>query len=172
MFRQLFLFLTVTATGLAQAQSYQSENVLTLDEGSTGGQATLEDIAWLAGSWEGEAFGGTFEEVWTPAHGGTMAGLFKLIHGDAPSLYEIQTISEEDGTLVWKVKHFNRDFSAWEDKTEHVAFRLVKIDSSGAYFDGITIKKDGPNLVGYLMVGAEGNATEEKIVYRPSSLRN
>ena len=42
--------------------------------------------------------------------------LFKLFSGDEPAMYEILLLTVEDGTLSLKVKHFNPDFTAWEEK--------------------------------------------------------
>jgi len=61
----------------------------------------------MVGSWTGEAFGGTFEEVWNPASLGTMVGLFKFMGDDAVSFYELMLLTEEEGSLVLKV---------WEEK--------------------------------------------------------
>ena len=33
-----------------------------------------------------------------------------------------------------KVKHFNPDFSAWEERAEFVPFPLVKLEKNVAYF--------------------------------------
>lgn len=157
----------ISAVPRLAAQTNRTPHVLGLDDGSESPQASLEDIAWLAGSWEGEAFGGTFEEVWTPPSNGSMVGLFKLMHDGSVSIYEIQTMTEEEGRLVWKVKHFNADFTAWEGKDEYVSFPLVKIEPGAAYFDGITLRRDNENLIGYLLVSHGDEVREERLVYRP-----
>lgn len=174
---KLFLYLLPAALMLAFAanpvssQTPAGQNVLELEEGSSSPPATLDDIAWLAGSWQGEAFGGTFEEVWTPPSNGSMAGLYKLVHNGRVSVYEIQTITVEEGSLVWRVKHFTGDFVAWEDKEESVKFRLVKIEPEAAYFEGLTVRKEGENLIGFLVASQDGKVTEERLVYRPAPLR-
>ena len=39
---------------------------------------TLENIAWISGTWHGEAFGGITEEIWSEPSGGSMMATFKL----------------------------------------------------------------------------------------------
>jgi hypothetical protein len=48
----------------ALAQSPRTEHTLKLDEGEASPEASIGDIAWLAGFWTGDAFGGTAEETW------------------------------------------------------------------------------------------------------------
>ncbi len=90
--------------------------------------ATLDDASWLVGSWTGTAFGQTFEQVWNAPSAGSMIGLFKLYDDDGVSFYELLQLTTQDDTLSLKVKHFNADFTAWEDKADYVDFRLVKIE--------------------------------------------
>lgn len=154
----------------SDAQTVRTEHVLGLDEGAQSPPAVLEDMAWLAGAWTGEGFGGTIEEVWTPPSNGSMAGLFKLAHDGKPSIYEIQTITVENGSLVWKVKHFGGDFVAWEERDGFVAFPLVKMEPAAAYFDGMTLIRDGEKLVVYLIVSHGGDVQEERLEYRSVAL--
>lgn len=166
--QRLFLLMALAlAVSSAQAQTRITEHVLRLDEGSEQPAATLDDVAWLAGAWTGEAFGGTFEEVWTHPAAGSMVGLFKLVHDGAPTIYELQTITEEDGSLLWKVRHFDADFTAWEEKAEFVRFPLVAIDESVVHFDGLTLLREGENLVVYLTASRDGETHEEKLIYAP-----
>ena len=149
------------------AQSKKTENVYRLDDPANRPEASVEQIAWLAGSWVGEGFGGSVEETWNTPTGGTMIGTFKLSHGGEPSLYEVELIAEEEGSLVWKVKHFNADFSGWEDKAEFVSFPLVKITDDAAYFDGLTLARDGEDgLKMFLTMTHEGQVGEESLTFK------
>lgn len=167
---QLVLPIVLAAFHVLHAQTGRTEHIVGLDSGGVRVAATLNDVSFLAGAWTGEGFGGKFEEVWTPPAAGSMVGLFKLMHSGAPTIYEIQTITEEEGTLVWKVKHFNSDFTAWEDKAEFVSFPLVKVEEGAAYFDGLTLVRDGDNLIVYLATSEKGATREEELVYRPLNL--
>ncbi|HMB60301.1 MAG TPA: DUF6265 family protein, partial [Xanthomonadales bacterium] len=54
----------------ALAEVPKTGNTFTLAEGESSPQASLEEAAWLAGSWVGTAFGKSFEEVWNPPSAG------------------------------------------------------------------------------------------------------
>lgn len=165
--RLLACLILILGPSSVYSQSKASENVYRLDDPANQPPATISQMAWLAGAWTGEGLGGQVEETWNAPSGGTMVGLFKLVHGDQPSIYEIELIVEEHRSLVWRVKHFNPDFSAWEEKAEHVSFPLVKIEEEAAYFDGLTVMKDGDDgLKVFLTIGHEGETTEEALTFR------
>lgn len=131
--------------------------------------ASVEDVAWLAGSWRGEAFGGTFEETWNPPSGGTMVGLFKLLEDGEVKMYEIMRIAEVEGRVVLEVKHFSADFVAWEDKAEAVRFPLEEATPERAAFAGLifTRQEDGTVTADLSMKSPAGETRVERLLYRP-----
>jgi len=149
-----------------QAMEPRTEHTFQLGKGEAAPAVTLNEIAWLAGSWTGTAFGKHFEEVWNPPSSGSMVGLFKLMNGDTVEFYELMTISSIEGRLSLRVKHFSADFVAWEDKTDFVDFKLVGIEASAVHFSGISFYRRGPNkLEGYIVMRSNGQISEEKLVY-------
>ncbi len=149
----------------AESQSRNTEHTLELDEPGKSPPAEIADFAWLTGSWRGEAFGGICEETWSAPSAGTMVGTFKLIHDKKPSMYEIFWIGEQPSGLAVMVKHFNDDYSAWEEKSGYVTFPLVSVSEDAAHFAGLTYKRDGADrLLVYLAVGGKDGVHEEKIV--------
>jgi hypothetical protein len=68
------------------AQSVRTEHTFALDDPENRPPATLDEVSWFAGSWSGEAFGGTFEEVWNPPSEGSMVGMFKFTELQGPAL--------------------------------------------------------------------------------------
>lgn len=150
-----------------EAQTLQTTNTYKLDDPERRPAASIDDVAWLAGSWQGEAFGDQFEEVWNPPSAGSMVGMFKLLDGDAVTFYELMLLVEDEGSLSLKVKHFSPDFSAWEDKGEYVTFRLVKLEPDAVHFSGLSFHRLGPNeLRAYLAMREKGVLREEELVYR------
>ena len=149
------------------SQSRYSENTLKLDEGMLHPTAKIEDAAWIAGSWSGDAFGGTFEEVWSTPSGGTMMGMFKLVKDDKIGFYEILTISEKSNSLVLKLKHFNANLTGWEEKDDYLSFPLVKISEKEVNFEGMTFrKKDLDTIEVFLaMKHDDGTISEVEFVY-------
>ena len=156
--------LVLLALGQAAAPS-----TLTFEEGMARPAATIADMAWLTGTWEGEGLGGRFDEIWTAPAGGAMAGFFRLVRDGKPVFYEILTVIEREGSLEMRLKHVNPDMTGWEEKSDFVTFKLVKIDETGAYFSGFTIKRLGPDaLEGYLALRdrASGVVREQKFSFR------
>jgi len=132
----------------------------------TSPQATLSNVAWITGSWEGEAFGGQVQEVWAPPLGDSMMCAFKLVVDGKVEFYELCQIREESGSLVLRLKHFNGDLKGWEEKDETVDFKLVKVEKDIVYFDGFTVErvsKDKINM--HVMIGEAGEESEVTFNY-------
>jgi len=144
----------------------RTEHTFQLSPGEERPAATIEDASWLAGSWAGTAFGGRFEEVWNAPSAGTMVGLFKLLGDEGVAFYELILLSVEDGTLSLKVKHFNPDFTAWEEKADYVNFRLVKKEDDALHFGGLSFYRRGDNSMdGYIVMRNGDEVTEHHLVY-------
>jgi len=157
----------LVAAGAATAQTQRTEHTYKLDDPDDRPAATLEDVAWLAGSWSGEAFGSTFEQSWNPPSAGSMIGFFKLLSEDQVAFYELLILVEEEGSLSLKVKHFSADFTAWEDKEDYVAFRFIKAEEDAAHFSGISFYRIDENTVhGYLVMRSGDDVREEPLVYK------
>lgn len=111
--------------------------------------ANLDQLDWLVGQWVGEGIrGATAMESWLPPAGGTMVGTFvQETSGGAIQFTEILYLTEEKGTLVLRLKHFNADLTGWEEKDDMLTFRLVAIEDCAAYFNALTLRcadKDNP----------------------------
>lgn len=101
----------------------------------------LENIAWIAGTWHGEAFGGITEEIWSKPSGGSMMATFKLINDRKVTFYEIEVIREVENTLILQLKHFGLDLKGWETKDETVDFPLLEITKNKVVFEGMTFER-------------------------------
>jgi len=141
-------------------------NLLFLENKQQSPKADLSVVKWLAGHWRGQAFGGLIEEVWAPAIGGSMMGAFKLVVKNQVQFYEIETISEQKGTLIFRLKHFYRDLKGWEEKDRTVDFKLVKVTENKVYFNGLTLEKISDNEINiYVAIKDKGRTTEEMFSY-------
>jgi hypothetical protein len=140
--------------------------------GTASPPATIADAAWVAGRWLGEGFGGTAEEVMSPPAGNAMIGHFRTVTKGETSFYEIVQIREEAGSLVYRVKHFHPDLKGWEEKDKTVDFPLVASERDALYFDGLTIKRTGPDEVTHWVriKAKDGKIEEAKLVYRRAGL--
>jgi len=155
------------ASVFASAAEPRTENTFSLSDGEERPAATLADARFLVGSWTGTAFGEKMEESWSAPTGGSMVGTFKLFDGDEPAMYELMLLTVEDGTLSLKVKHFNADFTAWEDKPDYVNFKLVKLSANELHFGGISFyKRDDDHLDGYIVMRNKDGVTEQHMAYK------
>lgn len=151
----LALILLLSHTILAQ-------KTVQLEKGQESPKASIEDVSWIAGHWEGEAFGGKVEEVWTPPNGNSMMCAFKHLKDDEVTFYEICIIRELDQSLILQLKHFNNDLKGWESKDETVDFKLVKLEENKAYFEGFTFEKlDDDHLSLFVVIGMEDGVNQE-----------
>lgn len=152
---------------ILNAQTQLTDHTYRLDAQDERPSASLDDVAWLAGNWSGEAFGGRFEEHWNPPSGGSMIGLFKLLDGESAAFYELMLLVEEAGSLSLKVKHFSPDFTAWESKEDYVTFRYIMSEDDAVHFSGISFYRiDDDTMHAYLVMKAGDEIREEKLVYR------
>lgn len=160
------LLLAITSIIFICSTSY-SQNTLSFNDSTGSPKATLEDIKWIEGHWRGEAFGGITEEIWSPPLGGSMMCAFKLVVDGKVQFYEICVISEENNTIILRLKHFHPDLKGWEKQDETRNFRLVKVTDNAVYFEGFTFKKKSKDeIVLYVVIKNEGKIEEVEFNYK------
>ena len=151
----------------AGAQTQLTEHTFKLDDPDARPPATLDYVSWMVGNWAGEAFGGKFEQGWNPPSVGSMIGFFKLFGADGVAFYELLLLVEEEGSLSMKVKHFDPDFTAWEDKEDYISFRFIKAEENAVHFSGLSFYRiDEDTMHGYIVMRSGDEVREEKLVYR------
>ena len=156
-----FFFLV---SGTSAQDAFPNTMVYDSDKGSP--PATLTDVSWVQGHWRGEAFGGITEEVWTPPLGNSMMCAFKLVVEGEVRFYEMVALSEENGTLMLRLKHFHGNLKGWEEKDETVDFPLVKVTPGKVYFDGFTFERVSENDLNiYVVIENKGTKEEMKFAY-------
>jgi len=82
------------------SSSLIAQDVRHLDEGQAPGKGTISQLNWLTGYWTGIGFGGDVDELWLPAADSSMAGIFRLMHGEQIRFSEYMMIVEADSTLL------------------------------------------------------------------------
>lgn len=99
-------------------------------------KATVEDLAWMTGSWAGPLGPNTLEEHWTEPKGGTISALVRMTTADATPTMELIVIEEEGDTLVLRLQQWN---PGWQPRTDGpTEFRLVSVGDRT-----VTWKADG-----------------------------
>jgi hypothetical protein len=153
---------------LLAATALGAQETRVAPEGHVPPPATIAEAAWLVGDWVGTGIGGAgASEYWLPPTGPTMVGLFVQEEPDGSIMFtEHMYLSEEAGSLVVKLKHFNPDLTGWEEKDGMVRFRLLTIEPCAAYFASLTYRCDGPDgLLVAVRMKSEGDTVNE-LVFR------
>lgn len=132
--------------------------------------AAIEDLAWLAGQWEGPGIGGALaQEAYSRPFGGMMTGTFVQQDGKGGIQFsEFIQIAEEEGSLVARLKHFGPDMTGWEEKEDFVRFPLIAREGNSWYFDGLTFRREGDDgfFVAVRMNHADGSQSDLKFPFR------
>jgi hypothetical protein len=149
-----------------------TKNTLSLAPGTTPAKAKIEDVAWIAGHWKGAARGGVTEEDWSGPTSGSMMASCRLIRDGKVVFYELAAIVEESSSLTLRLKHFNPDLTGWEEKSEVLAFPLVKLTSDAAYFNGVTFRKvAGGNIEIFVRIRSkDGKTSEQHFPFEPAGV--
>jgi hypothetical protein len=133
-------------------------------------EARISALAWLAGDWTGQGLGGVSEEAWLPPAAGSLAGVYRGSRGSQVTFYELMTVVEAGGSLVFRLKHFAPDLRGWESPERAVEFPLVRTVRSGAYFDGLTYRRTAAGLESWVLIGlGDGGTRPERFLYTPRS---
>ena len=109
---------------------------------------SLDDLSWMVGNWKGPAMGGTLEERWAPADGGTMSALVDSTGPNGTNMVEVIVISEGDNGLELRLRQFEPDLTprtpdavvfAFESASERsITFKVV---SEGAQLSKLTYSR-------------------------------
>lgn len=96
-------------------------------------EPAFEDLQFLEGHWRGgDDF--VFEEIWSAPAGGVMTAMARGVSDDTVRVLEYIIVAEEDGALVMRFKHFNADYSSWEEGAAPLTLTLTQTDDNDATF--------------------------------------
>lgn len=156
----------ITTAAYGQSTSNQKfEHTMELKGEHVPPQASIDDVSWLQGLWTCQLFGGEAEEFWTAPMAGSMTSVFRSIANGKVNFYELQTIYEQNNTLVYRLKHFNSELKGWEEKDEFVEFPLVKLTSNKVYFSGLTMERIHTDAINVYVRIENTNGQEEEVKF-------
>ncbi|MEG3170705.1 DUF6265 family protein [Sphingomonas sp. ZB1N12] len=123
--------------------------------------ASIDSLAWLEGSWHGPGLGGDATEVYAAPEAGQITGHFTQTQKGEVAFYELIQIVPVGRSLAYRLRHFNADLTGWEDKTgKPESFPLVAMEKDAVHFDGLTMRRLGPNRID-VWVRIDGKAPRE-----------
>ena len=115
---------------------------------------------WIAGTWVGDGFGGTSEEVWSlPDKSGVMMGSYRHFDADGNINFYEYFLLDSSGLVL---KHFDKDFIGWEEKDKFISFKMKEITSQKVIMEGLVYEyvSDSVMKVHLDMKTREGIKTE------------
>jgi Domain of unknown function (DUF6265) len=127
--------------------------------------ASVDELGWLAGSWSGEGISGPAHEVYSLPAGGAMAGHFVQQNAAGIWFYELITVRADGKSIIYCLRHFNADLTAWEEKNEVRCFPLIARELDTWYFDGLTIQREGDDGMN-AAVRVQGESGIQEYVFR------
>ena len=163
--------LAALALALSLAPAALAQQTRVLAAGARSPAAKISDLGWLVGQWTGEGFGATLYETYSAPIGGQMPGHFYVAKDGKPSLYEFVMIAEVGDSIEYRVRHFNPDMTAWEDKAHFIRFPLVAFDRDNWYFEGLTIRRTGPDTAEHVVLIKSKDGKEEEAVLKYRRVR-
>jgi hypothetical protein len=139
----------VAALSLLAAAPAFAQETRSLPSGAVSPPATIDGVAWLAGTWRGTGIGGApVTESYTAPAAGQMSGHFEQLDlKGGVRFYEILQIAPLGGSLVYRLKHFGSDLTGWEEKNEREEFRLVAVEPGAIHFDGLSFYRRGADAM-------------------------
>jgi len=88
---------------------------------------TLDDLAWIAGCWEGGGIGAAYQEHWMGPDGLTMIGMSRTVSEDSTIAFEFLRIHQElDGSIY---------YTSIPSGQKQASFKLVKCDDGHVVFE-------------------------------------
>jgi hypothetical protein len=112
---------------------------------------TLNDLAWLAGSWAGTARGIEMEEHWTAPKGNSMVGLHRDVGKGRTLLFEFLRIEQQGDHIVY--------LSMPNGRSPATPFPLKEVSGTRVVFENPA--HDFPQRIIYWMDGSDLRARIE-----------
>jgi hypothetical protein len=87
------------------------------------------------------------EDTWSPPSNGTMIGMYREMPDGKTTFYEFLMLSEENGAIVLRMKHFDEKFAGWEEKNQSVIFDATEVSRGHVVF--VSRNKERPTTLEY-----------------------
>ncbi len=103
---------------------------------AAGIEATVAQLSWISGAWDGTGLGGTVEELWTKPDGDSMVGVFRLVGADGKlTVCELLMIEQRGKHVAYSFRHFGPGNKPWEELDKPLAFDLIRLTANEAVFE-------------------------------------
>jgi hypothetical protein len=96
--------------------------------------ASLKDLAFLAGNWQGGSGENVIEEYWMAPEGGAMLGMYRDIQGGKTVMTELCAVVMREGSPVLLLRHFDSGLIGREERDKPIFFGLESLAGRKAVF--------------------------------------
>ena len=110
-----------------------------------GPAASIDQLAWMTGSWDGQLGPNTLEENWSLPRSGTIDSLVKSTGPNGTEMVEIVHIEEAEGTLHLYLQQWNVPFDPRTPAAQK--FVLKEIKDNSVMFEAVG--DGGMKMLGY-----------------------
>jgi len=94
----------------------------------------VKELDFLTGHWRGAAGQDIFEEYWLPAMHANKSCVFRWLKEGDIYIYEIVALIERDEEIHMLLRHFDKGFTAWEEKDAPRDFVVTHLSESEVVF--------------------------------------
>jgi hypothetical protein len=134
-----------------------------------GTRASLDELAWMAGSWASKEGGRVSEEHWTGAAGGMMLGVHRDLEG-GKAAFEFLRIEERDGKVTYLASPQGSEPTPFT-LIESAAQRAVFANPDHDFPQRILYWREGESLCAAVEGPIDGETVSERWCWSPSSLQ-
>jgi hypothetical protein len=154
------LLITLAVVGLLFAQERRTQ------------KPTLNDLAWIAGSWSGkDARGLEMEEHWTAPKGNSMLGIHRDVGKGRTLSFEFLRIEEQKDQIVYLSMPNGRSPATPFPLKEVSGTRVVFENPTHDFPQRIIYWKDGNDLHARIEGTMNGKAGSQEWTWSPGSLK-
>lgn len=125
----------------------------------------LGAFEWMQGTWTRTQGNDYLEESWSAPAGDCMQGMFRWLKDGKLWMVELMTITIDDGTPVFRIRHFDRRQVAWEEKDGALTYPLKQASAKEAHFEDPGNEKTR----GFVFAHPSADEYEVRLVPAPGS---
>jgi hypothetical protein len=134
-------------------------------------KTTLNDLAWMAGSWSGSARGIEMEEHWTAPKGDSMIGIHRDVGKGRTMSFEFLRIEQQGDQIVYLSMPNGRSPATPFPLKDASANRVVFENPKHDFPQRIIYWKDGNDLRARIEGTMNGKAGSEEWRWSPATLK-